>query len=362
MPLGTLLGGAERLLHTFLERADSIGVDPYVVFFEDGPWIAEVEQLGVGVRVIDPGRFRQVGRNLSASAELRKVLIEQRPDVTLGWITLAPAAVAAGLGKTLAWYQHRVTNGRPLDRAAALLPARRVFACSAAAGRAQGALWPHRPIHVAYPGCDAPEPLPAAAIEALRRQLGIPGGRAVIGISGRFERWKGQDKVIRAVDSLRADGRDVHGLIIGGPGHGVDPEYGPELHALVEKLGLGDRVSFSGHVADPLPHTQLLDVAVNASEEEPFGIVLLEAMALERPVVAVNRAGPSEIVENGISGVLVERADPALFAAAIAQLLDDPDRRRALGVAGRARVLERFTIERWLGDLRAGLDAVAGRP
>src|SRR4051812_30874519 len=159
MPFATRLGGAERLLQTFVERSASIDVRPEVVFFEDGPWAAELAGLGVPVVVVRPGRFRQVHRQGGAAARLTAMLARRRPDVVLGWITrahvtLAPPAIAAGLGRRLAWYQWTVPDGEPIERAATLLPARVVLACSDAGATAQRRMRPARDVLVARPGVD----------------------------------------------------------------------------------------------------------------------------------------------------------------------------------------------------------------
>jgi glycosyltransferase involved in cell wall biosynthesis len=101
-----------------------------------------------------------------------------------------------------------------------------------------------------------------------------------------------------------------------------------------------------------------MDVAVNASDPEPFGIVLLEAMALGVPVVAVSSGGPAEIVEHGESGLLVPSAEPEHFAATLAELVASPRRRQELAEGGRARFEARFTTERMVEDLTAALERV----
>jgi glycosyltransferase involved in cell wall biosynthesis len=181
----------------------------------------------------------------------------------------------------------------------------------------------------------------------------------VIGISGRLVRWKGQDRLIGAIASLLAGGHDVHGLVVGGEGFGLDPGYERELHGLARDLGVADRIAFTGHVEDPLAHTQAMDIAVNASEGEPFGLVVLEAMGLCIPTLAVAGGGPSEIIEDGRTGVLVSSNAPEALAGGLERLLDDPEGRRALGAAGRERVRSRFTLDAFATGVR---DALAGVP
>jgi glycosyltransferase involved in cell wall biosynthesis len=292
------------------------------------------------------------------------MLSRRRPDVVLGWIsrahvTLAPAAIAAGLGRHLAWYQWTIPRKEAIERAATLLPARTVLACSYAGASAQRRMRPHRSVVVARPGIDVPTRPTQPELEGLRRRLGIPGGRAIVGISARMVRWKGHDRLLRTVAELNRRGHDLHALVVGGIGHRLDEGFDAELRALAGEVGLAGRATFTGHVPDALPYIALMDVAVNASEHEPFGMAVLEAMALERPVVAVDGGGPREIIENGVTGVLVPSSSPADLADAIGPLLHDGKRRETLGRAARSQVLERFTVDGWLADVRTGLERAA---
>ena len=360
MPFGTLQGGAERLMDDFVRYSPEVGVTPHVVFFEEGPWPRDLRQRGVRVTVVEPGRFRHVHRNFSAFVRLRSLMAQERPDVVMGWlarahVTFAPAAVAAGLRGRLAWYQWLV-GGDLIERVATALPSRVVFTCSPDGTRAQQALRPRREVHMALPGIEPPELLTVAELEALRTEAGIPEGRTVIGISGRLVRWKHQDALLEAVALLHREGRDVHALVVGGEGHGHDAGYGGELERLAGSLGIRDRVAFTGHREDAVSLTQLMDVAVNASDPEPFGLVVLEALAVGRPVVAVARGGPAEIIRDGETGTLVCEPSPERLAAALAPLVNDPKARERMGAAGRMSVLSRFTLGRFAAQVREGLD------
>jgi glycosyltransferase involved in cell wall biosynthesis len=279
----------------------------------------------------------------------------------LGWlarahVTLAPAAVAAGLRGRLAWFQQLVA-GDFVERIATAMPAQLVLTPSEASSRAQRLLWPRRPVHLAYPGIEPPALLEPAELEALRVRTGVPGARTVVGVSGRLVGWKRQDAILRAVALLVAEGSDVHALVVGGES-AEDPGYGHQLQRLADSLGIAERVTFTGHRTDAVALTQVMDVMVNASDPEPFGLVLLEALAVRRPVVAAARGGPAEIIEDGVTGTLVDDPSPERLAAALRPLLDDPGLRARMGELGRQRVLERFTVERFVSAVRAGLDRV----
>jgi glycosyltransferase involved in cell wall biosynthesis len=181
---------------------------------------------------------------------------------------------------------------------------------------------------------------------ALRRELGLPAGKPVIGIVGRLQPWKGQHRLIRALAELRQGGRDACVLVVGGTAYDLSPEYEPYLRGLVRELGMEASVVFAGQVADPTPFLGLMDVLVNASYPEPFGIVLIEAMALGVAVVAVDAGGPAEIIVADQSGVLVPNPDPKALARALERLLLDDGLRREVAQNGRRRFEGLFTAER----------------
>ena len=126
-------------------------------------------------------------------------------------------------------------------------------------------------------------------------------------------------------------------LILAGDGPELEP-----LKALARELGLGDSVHFPGR-ADRRQVASYMagcEFFVISSPAEPFGIVVLEAMAAGAPVIAVNNAGPAEIITDGVNGLLVDRSEPELFANAMQRLMGDPELRQRLAAGGRARAGE----------------------
>ncbi|MGH2709178.1 MAG: glycosyltransferase family 4 protein, partial [Actinomycetota bacterium] len=122
----------------------------------------------------------------------------------------------------------------------------------------------------------------------------------------------------------------------------------PELVRLSQELGIASDVTFLGwvpNVALP-PYYRAAAVSVIPSLEEGFGIPAAEAMGCEVPVVASDAGGLPEVVENGVTGLVVPRGDSTALAQAIATLLDDPEQRRRMGLAGRERALRLFDWDR----------------
>jgi glycosyltransferase involved in cell wall biosynthesis len=262
--------------------------------------------------------------------------------------------VLAGMSDRVIWWQHAIAGRHWLDLGANLLPARAIACYSTAAADAQQRLWPRRRTIVIPAGA---RPASAAPRHA---PLALPEGVPVVGIVGRLQAWKGQDRLLKAQALLRERGAPMHLVIVGGDSYGLSPDYAALLPTLISRLGLGGSVTMTGEVADAMPFVEQLDVLVNASDPEPFGIVLLEAMAAGVAVVAVDSGGPRDIVERGRTGMLARSGEPADLAAAIEPLLASRALRRELGDAGRERFMREYTDEAVRRRFYAALDSIAG--
>jgi glycosyltransferase involved in cell wall biosynthesis len=364
LPWGERRGGAERMFWTFLRHLDRRRLDPVVVFLSPGSFRHEVDALGFRTIVLPAGRLRELRSGARTLRALAAVLRRERPDLILSWaakahLYAAPAALLAGIGDPIVWWQHGVPKGHWMDRAATLLPARAVGCSSRLAAEAQARLRPRRPTFVVHPGVEPPRTVSGTEIASLRRELRIPKERTVVGLVARLDLSKGQVRFLRAVAELQRRGRDVHGLLVGGRGYGSRPDYERELHRVAETLDLAERITLSGHIPDPAPYYALMDVLASASTDESFGMALLEGMALGIPVVAVAAPGPTEIIEHERSGLLVRSGGEGALADAIDRLLRDEALRVRLSSAARRRC-NRFTAQRMEAELLANLESVAG--
>ena len=182
-----------------------------------------------------------------------------------------------------------------------------------------------------------------------RRLLNVGPDQPLIGIVGNIKRWKGQEVVIKATDLLVKKHPNLRCLVIGDVANNsrADLDYFHSLKILLHDRKLEDSVSLLGYRQDVPDLVNALDVLIHASiEPEPLGRVILEGMVLERPVIATNFGGPVEIIENGVSGILVPPGDEAALAQAVDSLLKDPAIRGRLAEAGKERVHERFHLMR----------------
>ncbi len=341
-PWGERLGGAEAMLQAVLDGAQGCGHELELVFFHAGPWPTELAQAGYRVEVIPAGRLRQVNRWIVTVVRLARLLRRRRPDLILNWAAKtqlygAPAAMLAGKKDRVVWWQQGIPRRSPIDLFATLLPARAIGCYSKAAAEAQARLFPSRKTFVVAAGAPIPqEPSEGGPLE-------LPGDVPVIGLVGRLQPWKGQDRMLLAQSLLRERGHSFHLVIVGGDSYGLSPEYARSLPALVRRLGLSDAVTMTGEVPDAGPYVAQMDILVNASDPEPFGIVLLEAMARGVAVVAVDSGGPSEFIEQERTGMLARSGEPEALADALEPLLVSADLRESVGRAGRERFLRDFT-------------------
>jgi glycosyltransferase involved in cell wall biosynthesis len=366
MPWGQRLGGAEAMLQTVLDGAHESGHELELVFLQAGPWPDELSEADLRVEVLEAGRLRDVHRWIATVARLAGILRRRQPDLILNWSAKtqlygAPAAMLAGMADRVLWWQHAIQARHWIDRCATALPAIAIGCSSDTVARAQAQLSPPRPTFVVAPGTRSPN---GALTQA---PLELPTDVPIVGLVGRMEPWKGQDRMLSAQALLRERGHRIHTLMVGGDAYDISPQYARSLPQLVDRLGLAGAVTMTGQVPDAGPFIERMDILVNASDCEPFGIVLLEGMARGVAVVAVDSGGPAEYVEDGRTGVLARSGEPGALVDALEPLLASPALRRALGEAGRERFAEEFTDvamrERFFAQLGALVrrDRRAGR-
>jgi glycosyltransferase involved in cell wall biosynthesis len=342
VPWGHRLGGAEAMLHTVIGGAQQRGHELEFVFFEPGPWPIELSVAGFRVDIIAAGRLRHAHRWVAAVARLARILRDRRPDVILNWAAKthmygSPAAVLTGMTDRVVLWQHAIPRHDWIDRFATMLPVAAIGCYCEQAARAQARLFPRRPVFVVAPGVPVPDTYSGPPL------LDLPRDVPVVGLVGRLQPWKGQDRLLHAQVVLRERGYRIHTVIVGGDAYGLSPEYAASLASLVTRLGLTDDVTMTGQVADAGPYFEQMDVLVNASDPEPFGIVLLEGMARGVAVVAVDSGGPAEFIQHGRTGQLARSGQPAALADALESLLASPELRRTVAQAGRELFMQEFT-------------------
>ncbi len=291
----------------------------------------------------------RAARQVGAAARARSVDLVHANSVRAG-LEIAVARVAGA---------PRITSVRDClppsaqARATAGLVARTslVLANSRYTGSTVTALAPRARVEVVYPAIDTAAFDPARFDPAAARAgLGLPRERALLGVVAQLTPWKGQDTAIAALGELVRDGVDAQLLLIGsakftsGATRFDNRAYVGQLHDQVAREGLSGRVSWLGERDDVAEIIRGLDVLLLPSHEEPFGRALLEAMALEVPVLATSVGGSRELVRDGQDGYLVAPRDASAWARAAASVLADPALAARMGAAARSRIVESFGV------------------
>ncbi|MDR2876867.1 MAG: glycosyltransferase, partial [Chromatiales bacterium] len=205
---------------------------------------------------------------------------------------------------------------------------------------------PLRPgvIELAYLGVPAP-----AANEP---KSGAFGDSLQIGLFGRIEPPKGQHVLVEAVDLLHRQGIRAHARIVG---HVMNETYMASLREEVRQRGLEPHIDFPGFISSPQRTMLELDVVVLASENETFGLVLIEAMRCGVAVIGTNAGGVPEIIKDGRSGLLFTPGSATELAEKLRYLAEHPDEMRRLAQAGKTRADEMFSEEAHLARIEAVL-------
>ena len=177
--------------------------------------------------------------------------------------------------------------------------------------------------------------------QRVRSEFGIGEGTVLIGFAGRFSPGKGHEDFLRAAEQLTRLRSGLAFLVVGEASFGEEA-YEREIRELCGRLGLGGNVRFAGFRNDMPEVLAAFDILAFPSHAESFGMVLIEAMAMGRPVVSTDCDGVLDIVVDGVTGLFVHPRDPAGLAGALLRLAESPILREQMGTAGRERVLRLF--------------------
>ncbi len=195
-------------------------------------------------------------------------------------------------------------------------------------------------LHFVTAGIDLSRYSPSTDGGAFRRWIGVPEDAILIGSAGRISNQKDPFTFLKAAALLRTWGVPAYFAWAG------DGELRERAESLSSCMGIADRMRFIGYCSDLRPFLAAIDIFALTSRYESFGYVTCEAMAMGKPIVATNVSGSNELVADGLTGFLVNPGDAERAARALRDLAQDTLLRRAMGLAGRKRVRERFEVGR----------------
>ena len=204
-----------------------------------------------------------------------------------------------------------------------------------------------RRIHVVPLGIDLSKFQPhAQSKDAVRQQYGIPFDAYVCGVIGRLDYGKGQEYFIRAIAALKEKGIIVHGLIVGDATKESTNAYRDELERIVREEKIGGLIHFHPFEKNIARAMTVLDVFCLTSISETYGMVTIEAMAMQLPIIATNSAGTPEIIQQERNGLLVAPQQVQALAQAILRLHDDRAFAAQLAMQARGDAEKYFSHEK----------------
>jgi glycosyltransferase involved in cell wall biosynthesis len=339
-------GGAQEHVFGLLTRIDAARYDVHVISLSPGSAVRKLQRHGIPVTVLDEPD------DAIATGAVAALLGDLRPEVIHNHMYRAElvgtrAAIALGeIGRPRPFVVSTVHSSRirsEEDRAELRILTPRMDRLIAVSRSIVEKLHHEgrdgAPIELIHNGVDLQRYDHQGPCCTLREEYGLPAEGPIVGVVARLEPEKGHPTLLEAWPLVLAAIPDATLLVVG------EGSRREALEAMSHELGIAARVVFTGRRDDVPAVTAALDVAVLPSYREALGLTILEAMALSRPVVASNVGGIPEMVEDGVTGLLVPPRDPESLAAAIVRLLRDHPLADMLARAGHDLVHERFCIE-----------------
>jgi glycosyltransferase involved in cell wall biosynthesis len=376
------LGGAETSLLALISGLRQAECQWGISVIAPGPGalVEELTARGIAVRVLPfPHALARLGESgddahgfgrraaaIAASvpyaSQLARALRQERPGIihAHGFKMHVLSAIARPPRAAVIWHVHGYIGQRPLTTGALRRLVSRTAAVVAnshsVAADVARAIGTRVPIHTLYNALDLAQFAPAGAqvdLDALAGFPPAPDATVRVGLVSTLGRWKGHATFLDAIQQVPAS-TPLRGYVIGGAiyeteGSQISVE---QLRHDAEARGLGQRVGFTGFVRNAAEAMRALDIVVHASTEpEPFGMVIAEAMACGRAVIASRAGGAAELIDDGVDALAHDPGDATQLAQAIMRLAGDPVLRTSLGARARAKAVEAFDCRRLAASL-----------
>ena len=334
-----MMGGGQWSLYYLVKHLNKELFRPVVLCPAEGDFAERVRSAGAEAICFEVGRIRNM--NLCMVRQIASIIRDRQISLvhTDSTTETLYAGIAARLTRVpLVWHIRASERERLLDRLLSRIATRLVLAANMLEPMFEW-LQGSGKLSVIHNGIPIEEFDAFPATPSLREEFGIDTDTALIGCIGRIEKWKGQEYLIHAMRNVER----AKLILVGGVG---DKDYARKIQKLCKESGMESRAIFTGYREDIYRIVKCLDIAVFPTLREAFSRVILEAMAAGKPVVATDVGGNPEAVQDGITGYLVPPRDPSALSTRINELVNNKEKREHMGLAGRKRVEQCFTIER----------------
>ena len=357
-------GGAETFLLDIIRGLDRACYQPLSVCLKPGPFVEELRGMGLSAYALPAHQTRQFHKVVAAVWHLRKIIRKEQIDLIHAngsSMMLYAGLAAAGTKCRIVWQVHDPLAGGGLFERAFVAVQRRmhpvwtIFSNPLVAESYQGTYHNLTRHSTILPGVDA-ERLGQGADETRGRAAwNIPEKAPVITMFARLQEAKGHLFLIQAAKQVLERYPESRFLICGGSLFGLEPNYPEKLKRKMAEAGVEGRMQLCGYVSEEAKRDILAatTLGVHPALSEPFGISVIETMAVGKPMVVTDSIGPATTVVNGETGWIVPRGDAAALAAALLSLLDHPEQARQMGACGRKRVQENYTLAAMVNQVQS---------
>lgn len=349
------VSGAENSMLALLRHLDDDQFHPRVAVPREGPLASELGDLDIEVEFIPRLRLQRTHNPVSLAAQaagffncrtrLGAIVQDFQPHV-IHANSLISALVATtwrfGMPPVIFHARDLSLPHRSTQWAAS--GAASIVAISECVRKAVIEIAPDEAdrVEVIYNGIDTDEFAPSRPPEQVRDALGVSADEILIGNVGQLLPWKKQDIFIRAASIVADRLPEARFVIVGADLFGENPQYVTSLRQLAADSGISERIIWAGYRDDVADLIAAMDVMVHAADREPLGRVIIESLAVGTPCVAVNSAGPAEIIEDMHSGLLTEPTPEALAEGALT-IATKPRLAADFTEAGRERISKDFS-------------------
>ncbi len=317
-------------------------------------WIAEdLKQYGIPVHLIDMRR----GGGLPALSELNSLVRRRKFDLIHAHLSRAAylSLAAATLNNTALVCSVHVKTNYVVYKAAARRRSRVVAVSHYIAGLLKESGVPEHAIDVVHNGTDF-HGIQYPARGDVHEEFAIPSERRLIGLVGRVAMEKGHHIAVDAFPKVLDAAPDAHLLFVGRD----EGEFPSQLKETVRRRDLANRITFTGNRADVARLLDSMEFSILPSSAEACPLAVIESMARERPVVGANIGGVDELVIHEETGLLVDQTAEA-FSRGMNYLLQNDEKRRAMGSNALRMIQERFTFDQMMERMEAVYDRALSR-
>lgn len=346
---GKIIGGGEISLFNLLERLDRQRFRAYVISPSEGDFTDKIRSLNIPVIILPVKKVKNIFnifRSRKVIERLKEIIRQHKIDLihcnsTRG-ISFLGAIAARKIGIPFIWHIRVMESGTFLDLLNRFLVTKIIFNSKASAKRFSWLPVKNKSV-IVHNGVDLNKFNTFKRNADFRNEIGCKEETILIGTIGRYHPIKGYEYFIKAAKIISQKVLQAKFLILG-LNYDNNP-YVSKLTDMVKNMGLADKIIFKGPYVNISEVFSSLDLFLLSSIREPFGRVIIEAMACSKPVVSFKVGGIPEIVEDSITGILVPPKSYQGLANAVIEVLKDKEKAITMGEKGRQRVEQFFSIE-----------------